>query len=115
MKDPILLPAYNLMDNEHIKSLFVWFGRDVSFKLLSKFWSMVEEYNEHGCQDCFRVRYIGFTWDVFLNEDEKISSIVKSSTVSRSEYEKLIGCCGQEDRFILIDDHLFEIGCNYGH
>ena len=115
MNAPKYLPAYNLSNGEHIKALFDMFGAEHSLSLLSEFWAMVKEFDDDGCQDCFRARYVGSSWDEFSTNEDKINHIMRTETKIPKEYQSMIGCCGSVDRIILLGHAVWVIGCNFGH
>jgi hypothetical protein len=88
-------------------------------KLVSAVLEYANEFEDHGCQDSFRARIVGFLdscSDDVAKTEGFIESVIKVNEFNNeTEYNSLVTCCGSSDKFIVIDDILFEIGCNFGH
>jgi hypothetical protein len=84
-------------------ALFTYFGLRTANKILTKFLEFVDEFDEHGYQDSFRIRIVKDGERMFDNAEW---------------YQDLITCCGSCDKQFTLDflpNYVLEFGCNFGH
>jgi hypothetical protein len=103
MEDQEFVTVFDLETDKGLSDLEAFFGLEKSGVILDKFYKFVAEFDEDNYQDAFRIRIISIFDVIYDNKDE---------------YEKLVTCCGYDDREVTIDSIegvVFEFGCNYGH
>lgn len=86
-----------------VQDLFGYFGFEGAVDILCAFKAFVSEFDDHGCQDSYRIRIVRI-YDKDIN--------------NKTEYNALATCCGSTDREVelsTIPDYVLEFGCNYGH
>jgi hypothetical protein len=98
-----LITVFDLETDEGLIYLKKFFSLERTSIILNKFFEFVAEFDEDNYQDAFRIRIVSCFNELYDN---------------KAEYEKLVTCCGYDDRIVTIDSIegvVFEFGCNYGH
>lgn len=90
--------------SKDIGELNDYFGSYRSMEILSKCYEIINQFNDEGCQDSFRLRLVALDGERFQNEEAIIEA-----------YNSLKTCCGSYDIMLEINGATFEFGLNYGH